>query len=324
MIFCPLHNHSEFSALDGLSTCREIAERAVELGCPCCGITDHGTVAGHLEFAKELAKRDVKPIFGAELYHGVQPKGYKNWTRNERDQSHFVVGATSNEGLRNLWRLNDLASKNFRYVGRVNWEDLEGFSEGLFATSACIQGLVPQGVLQGDLTALDKYLEIYKDKFFIELHTYPGYEHEQLNLALAQVAQERGIPVVYANDAHFAFPRQYATHDVYVAMQTGDSIDTSIQDRKMWHPMALYMMDEVEIRDALHYLPSSVVDEALRNTVEIGEMCDVQLPEVRRHLPVFIPEHSPFVEEEHKGDSAAKLFIDLVERGIHLRYADPS
>src|SRR4051812_36696762 len=86
MIFCPLHNHSEYSALDGLSTPKEIAERAVELGCPCCALTDHGTVAGHLEFAKEMEKHGIKPIFGAELYHGIKPKGYTGWTRNERDQ----------------------------------------------------------------------------------------------------------------------------------------------------------------------------------------------------------------------------------------------
>lgn len=325
MQFCPLHNHSEYSALDGLSTCREIAERAVELGCPCCGITDHGTVAGHLQFAKELAKVDVKPIFGSELYHGIKPKGFTGWTRNERDSAHFVVGAMTNEGLRNLWRLTSTGSTNFRYVPRVTWDDLEGYGEGLFATSACIAGLIPQAINNGgDLSCLDKYLEIFGDNFYIELHTYPGPEHEQINHGLVQISRERGIPVVYANDAHFAFPNQYQAHDAFVAMQTGESIDTPISDRKMWHPMALYMMDEGEIRDALHYLPESVVDEALSNTTLLADKCDVQIPEIRRHLPVFIPEHSPYVDEEAKDDSAAKLFIDLVERGLHMRYKDPS
>jgi DNA polymerase-3 subunit alpha len=321
MIFAPLHNHSEYSALDGLSTCREIAARCEELGCPCCGLTDHGTVAGHLEFAKELTKRGIKPIFGAELYHGLKPKGYTGWKRNERDQSHFVVGAITNEGLRNLWRLVDASSANFRYVGRVTWDDLEGYSDGLFATSACIQGLVAQGISNGgDLTALDKYLNIFRGNFYIELHTYPGHEQEQINLGLAQVAQERGIPVVYANDAHFAYPKQYPAHDAYVAMQTGENIDTPINDRKMWHPMALYIQEESEIRDALHYLPTSVVDEALRNTVELGERVSAQLPEVKRHLPVFVPKDCEFVNDKTVG--ASKLFIDLVEQGVLARYGE--
>jgi DNA polymerase-3 subunit alpha len=319
-VFCPLHNHTEFSALDGLSTPREVAQRAVELGSPAVGITDHGTVAGHLEFAKEVAKHGIKPIFGSELYHGVKPQGYTNWTRNERDQSHFVVGAQTSEGLRNLWRLVDFASTNFRYVGRVTWEVLEQYNAGLFATSACIQGLVPQGIRDGDLKSLDRYLDIFGDRFYIELHTYPGPDQEEMNKALVQVAGERGIPVVYANDAHFAFPNQYQAHDAYVAMQTGQNVDTPLSERKMWHPIALYMMEEWEIRDSLHYLPESVVDEALNNSVLIAEQCDVELPEIKRHLPVFIPKDCPFVED--KSVSAVKLFIDLVEQGISARYGE--
>jgi DNA polymerase-3 subunit alpha len=90
----------------------------------------------------------------------------------------------------------------------------------------------------------------------------------------------------------------------------------------MWHPMALYMMEEWEIRNNQHYLPESVIDEALRNSVEIGEKCNAELPAIKRHLPVFIPAHSPYVKEEHKQDSAAKLFIDLVEAGIIYRYGE--
>jgi DNA polymerase-3 subunit alpha len=314
--FVPLHNHTEFSTLDGLSTPKEVAERAAELGCPCCGITDHGTVAGHLQFYKELTAKGIKPILGCELYHGVKTE----FSRNERDQAHFVAGAMTSEGLRNLWRLVDAASANFRYVGRVNWDMLAKYSEGLFATSACIQGLVPQGVMASDLTALDKYLEIFRDRFYIELHTYPGPDQEELNLALVQVATERGIPVVYANDAHFAFPGQYNVHDAYVAMQTGQSVDTPLSERKMWHPMALYMQDEWEIRDALGYLPESVIDEALRNTVDIGGKVDVSLPAVNRHLPKFIPADCQFVAS--KGVTAQTLFIDLVEQGVQARYGE--
>jgi len=322
MQFAPLHNHSEYSALDGFSTCEEIAERCVELGCPCCGITDHGTVAGHLEFAKALAKRDIKPIFGTELYHGVKPKGYKGWTRNERDQAHLVVGAMTNEGLRNLWRLNDIASQNFRYVGRVTWDDLEGYSDGLFCTTACIASLVSSELLAGHSESLNKYVEIFKDNLYVELHTYPSPDQEQINLALCQIATERGLPVVYANDAHFAYPGQYAQHDAYVAMQTGESIDTPINDRKMWHPFALYMMDETEIRNHLHYLPDSVVDEALSNTVALGSRCNVSLPSIKPHLPIFIPKHCEFVPEHHREDNASKLFIDLVENGLKDRYGE--
>src|SRR3954471_4183209 len=278
-MYSPIHNHSEFSALDGLSTCREIAERCVVMGCECCGLTDHATVAGHLEFAKAMAKCDLKPIFGCELYHGVKLPPFG---KNERDQAHFVAGARTDEGLRNLWRLVDAASTNFRYVGRVNWEMLERHREGLFATSACIQGLVAQGVSgeEIDLDPLNRYLEIFRDNFYVEIHTYPGEEHEILNQRLVEIARERGVPLIYATDAHFAGPEQYEVHDTYVAAQTGETIFVPQEDRKMWHPKALYMQDEGQIRESLHYLPDDVVDEALRNSGELAAKCNATLPQV--------------------------------------------
>jgi DNA polymerase III alpha subunit len=61
------------------------------MGCPCCGLTDHGVVAGHLDFDKEIRKVGGKPIFGCELYHGVRI-GEK--LGNKRDQAHLIALAS--------------------------------------------------------------------------------------------------------------------------------------------------------------------------------------------------------------------------------------
>lgn len=317
MIYSPIHNHSEYSALDGLSTCKEIAERCAELGVESVGLSDHGTVSGHLEFAKELTKKDIKPVFACELYHGVKTE----FGKNERDQAHFLAGALTDEGLRNLWRMVDRASKNFRYVGRVSWDILSKCSEGVFATSACMAGLVSRELREGKTDALNSYLEIFKDRFYIELHTYPSSEQETINVQLADIARERGIPVVYATDAHFASPDQYEVHDAYVAMSTGDNIYTPVEDRKMWHPKALYIQGEMEIRKSLSYLPDSVVDEALANSGQLAAECQANLPEVKRHLPMFVPSESPWVEKHDEDRSAAEIFLQEIEKGLEVRYS---
>ncbi len=317
----PLHNHSEYSTLDGLSTVREIAERCVELGCECCGLTDHGVVSGHLDFGKTLQKYGIKPIYGCELYHGLTP-GKPQGKGQVRDQFHFVVGAKTDEGLRNLWRLVSQASTNYHYVARATWDMIDKYSEGLFATSACLAGLVTKGIQEDDHSYLDKYLNIFGDDFYIELHTYPTAHQMEINEALVRLAQERGVGLVYANDAHYAFPEQYEYHDAYVAMSTGQGIDTPFEDRKMWHPAALYMMGEEEIRGSLNYLPDSVVDEALENSVLIASQCNAELPEVKRHLPAFIPKESAYVQAEKKDMGAAELFLDLVEMGLYDRYGE--
>ena len=318
MNFAPIHNHTEYSALDGLSTCKEIAERCEKIGVEYVGISDHGTVSGHLEFKKEREKHTIKPVFACELYHGITTEATRK--KGERDQAHFIAGALDDEGLRNLWRLVDKASENFYYVGRVTWETLKAYKEGVFATSACIQGLVSQKLREGDTEAFNNYLDIYKDNFYVEIHTYPADDQEEMNLALVQLAQERGVPVIYATDAHFADPEQYEVHDTYVAMQTGENIFIADEDRKMWHPNALYIQGEEEIRESLSYLPTSVVDEALHNSYELAQRCSAALPKVSRHLPDFVPADSPYIEPEQEQYSAAEVLVWAVEKGIEGRY----
>lgn len=314
--YCPIHNHSEYSNIDGLSTTREIGQRVTDLGYEAVGLSDHGTVSGHLDFAKEMQSRDIKPIFACELYHGINPdaRGAK------RDQAHFLAGAMTDEGLKNLWRLVDKASTNFFHVGRVTWDMLDQYSEGLFATSACIQSLVCQELLDDKLDALNRYLRIFRDNFYIELHTYPAEDQWALNIKLAQVAQERGIPVTIANDAHFAFPEQYEIHDTYLAMKMRENVYMDPADRKMWHPNGLYIQSVDEIRANLSHLPDSVVDEGLRNTVDIAERVAADLPQIRRHLPTFIPKQCPWIEDPP--EKASVLFIDLVEEGLVRRYGE--
>lgn len=319
MNFAPIHNHSEYSALDGLSTCKEIATRCQKIGVHAVGITDHGNVSGHLEFAKEMAKHDIKPLFGCELYHGVTTAETR--TKGQRDANHFVAGAMNDGGLRNLWRLVDAASENFYFVGRVNWEMLKKYGDGLFATSACIQGLVSRELEAGDTDSLSRYLDIFGDNFYIEIHTYDAEFQEEANVALVDLAAERGVPIIYATDAHFADPDQYEVHDAYVAMQTGETKMTPIEERKMWHPKSLYIQDEAQIRESLSYLPKSVVDEALENSFMLAEKCNAALPEVKRHLPAFVPKESPYLKEQ-AAMSAAEVMMWAVEGGINERYGE--
>lgn len=331
---CSLHVHSEYSNIDGVSKLIENIERAKDLGMEAIGLTDHGVIAGHLEFDKLARKNDIKPIFGCEMYHGVR----MGETFKGRDQAHLIVLAKTDEGLKNLWRLSDRASRedHAHFVDRVNWDDLKEFREGLIVTSACPLGLVAKGILKGDYSAFNKYLDIFGDNFYVELTTYPGdalFEDKdsdepvtprQLNEALVDLANERGVPLVYGDDGHYAKPELFAAHDAYVARGTGQTIDTPISERKMYHPEGALVIKSLEdVQSALSYLPQSIIDECLSNSVEIARSVDAHLPEIRRHLPVFIPGESPWVPEGVYGDAqAAELFVDLVEEGMERCYGE--
>lgn len=331
-----LHVHSEYSSLDGWSTVDEIAERMLEIKCPFCGLTDHGVVAGHIEFDKAMRSRGLNPVFGAELYHGVK---FDTLKKNERDQAHLIALAMTDEGLRNLWRLTDATSDraHFHHVGRVTNEDIVKYKEGIIFTSACPLGLVPQGLLKGDNTMLNWYLENLGDNFRMEITTYPGdvewrdsdsedgedviVTPRLINEMVVDAAQERGVKITYGDDGHYARPDQYEAHDMYIASQTRQSMYTPLEERKMWHPPgALCIKDEKTVRENLSYLPESVIDEAIVNTHEIGESADAHLPDVGKpHIPVFIPGDCPWLDDPD--EDVAALFTRLVSEGIERIYA---
>src|SRR5262245_63740966 len=66
--FVHLHNHSDYSLLDGASPIPGMVARAAELRMPALALTDHGSLFGAVEFYQEARKAGVKPIVGMEAY----------------------------------------------------------------------------------------------------------------------------------------------------------------------------------------------------------------------------------------------------------------
>lgn len=344
----PLHNHSEYSALDGLGTCEEIADRIAELNLCGCAITDHGLVCGHRDFAKHMLAKGLKPIYGIEAYQAKDsrllrpdPVPYvdtngKNRTKTPRDAAHLILLAQNATGLRNLNILSDEANRTgFYFAPRLDWELLERYNEGIIATSACLSGLVAKELGMDSSEALDNYLRIFGDRFYVELHTYSAEKQRKTNHALVRLAQERGIPLVYASDAHFCKPEDYFTHEMILNMQMKSNyhsaknvtVDGDVDEdyshdgsANCYHPKSLYIMGEAEVRAALDYLPRKVVDEAISNSDLIASQCNVELPETRMHMPVFKMPESATVEFP---DDNQLALLELAEEGLVERYGDP-
>lgn len=317
----PLHNHSHYSALDGLSKPEDIAKRCQELGFHSCAITDHDVVAGHIKFYKTMQEHDIKPLLGIETYQtpGNRQNNYsmrRDENGNKADNFHLILIAMNNTGLRNLWALNSESHKTgFYYNARLDWDLLSKYNEGLICTSACGLSLFNQAVMgnprlddPGDY--LDRYLDIFGDRFYIELSTYSGEWVENYNSQAAWYAGQRGIPVVYANDAHYAFPDQYDLHETVLCMQYREKI----KDRQEpHHTHDLYIMSEDEVYQRLaKYLGSSVATEAIESSETIASQCNVSLPEYKQHNPVFIPD----VKYKNSKEMLFQLAVDGYEKKV--------
>ena len=173
--YVPLHVHTHYSLLDGLSKTHDIIARCKEYGIGACAITDHGTLFGAMEFYYAARDAGVKPIIGCELY--VSPTTHKDKSgKSSSDASdHLVLLCRDGEGYHNLCKLSSLAHIEGRhYKPRVDDELLAKYSKGLMASTACLGGRIPRLLRHGKLEEADQVAEKYagifgRDGFFIEM-----------------------------------------------------------------------------------------------------------------------------------------------------------
>ena len=96
MSWTPLHLHSHYSLLDGLSRPSQIASRCSELGHASCALTDHGTISGAVAFTQAMKDKNIKPILGCEFYLSQESATIKS--PENRGLSHLCVLAKNKKG----------------------------------------------------------------------------------------------------------------------------------------------------------------------------------------------------------------------------------
>ena len=128
MKFFPLHVHSHYSLLDGLSKPKDIANRCVDLNLEGSALTDHGTISGAVSFVNAMKNKNKKPILGCEFYICKE----KPEEKQERKLSHLVVLAKNIEGWKNLLGATSESNRPefFYYKPRLDLEGLSRFVDG--------------------------------------------------------------------------------------------------------------------------------------------------------------------------------------------------
>jgi DNA polymerase III subunit alpha len=309
--FVHLHNHSDYSLLDGASPISGMVERAAALAMPALALTDHGSLFGAVEFYQEARKAGVKPIIGMEAY---VTRGRRQ-DRTKDTAHHLVLLARDERGFRNLMRLSSLAFlEGFYYKPRVDHELLAAHAEGLLALSACPKGEIGSDILDDDdegatRTAL-RYREIFgAENFFLEIQNHGLEIEEKIRTRVSAIAGRTGIPLVATNDCHYLRHEDADAHDVLLCIQTGKSVDDV---KRMRYPTdQLFFRSADEMRDRF---PDHL--EALRNTLAVAERCNLQMEFGKPLLPAFpLPPGAGSPEE---------YLRELTAAALGGRYPDPS
>jgi DNA polymerase III subunit alpha len=321
-----LHVHSEHSFLDGLSTIDQIVERVVKLDQEAIAITDHGECSGHLRLQRAAEKAGIKPLLGMEGY--FTEDRFERSGRKGENYDHMTIIAINNTGLQNLWALSSMAYLEGTYYGnpRFDWELLEKYQEGLIVTGGCMGGCVGKHLKDGErydkaIERIARYQAIFGDRFHLELHTYLDPESNEWNARVAEAAIDYSVPLLAVSDSHYAEPDQWFAHELMTAVQMGKTM--SDPSRFSYGPNQLCLFSEEETRSRLSYLPESIVDQAIKRTNEIAQMCDARIPGSRK-MPVFYstPEQDErkFKEIAEKGFN--KKIVGHVKEGLLQKYRE--
>ena len=142
MAFVHLHNHTEYSLLDGHTHIYDMVKRAADLGMPAVAISDHGVMSGVPQLCEmcdkveeETGKR-VKPIYGCEVYFTTDEELKRD---GKPKLYHLLLLAKTNEGYHNLVKLvSESHVDNFYYKPRTTFSMLQKYGKGIIGSSACI------------------------------------------------------------------------------------------------------------------------------------------------------------------------------------------
>ena len=310
MSFTHLHLHTGYSLLDGSSKIPELVRRVKELGMDACAITDHGVMYGVIEFYKACKAEGIKPIIGCEVYVAPGSRFEKGKEKSAERYNHLILLAENDTGHKNLMKLVSRGfTEGFYYKPRVDYELLSEYHEGIIASSACLAGIVPTKLRNGDYEGAKEEAMRLKDifgenNFFLELQDHGLSEQKFVNQGLMRISSETGIPLVATNDCHYLYKEDAEAHDVLICIQTQKNVYD--EDRMKYEGGQFYVKSPEEMEEVFHYIP-----EAIHNTEEIARRCNVEIEFGKYHLPQYpVPE----------GYTSLSYLNKLCEDGFKKRY----
>jgi DNA polymerase-3 subunit alpha len=287
--FVHLHLHTEYSLLDGACRLDRLVDKARELKFPALAITDHGAMHGVIDFYKEARDRGIKPIIGCEVYVAPGSRLEKKTSSGGRDvYHHLLLLARDVAGYKNLIRLTTEAHlTGYYYKPRIDKELLAAHKDGLIAFSGCLASEVPDWILKDQPDKAREAVDWFKqtlgqENYYLELQNHGIAEQARVNRHLIQLAKEFGLKLVATNDVHYVEKNHSHAHDCLICIGT----QTQLADTKRmrYEPEQFYLRTAEEMKARFAETP-----EAVKNTLEVAEKCNVEIEFGKLHYPVFTP-----------------------------------
>ncbi|MFK0106439.1 DNA polymerase III subunit alpha [Streptomyces sp. NPDC091217] len=337
--FVHLHNHTEYSMLDGAQKLKPMFAEVERQGMPAVAMSDHGNMFGAYEF-HQVSKGfgGVKPIIGIEAY--VAPSSRRNrkqefWGpggqramsddgEGSKDVSgggrftHMTMWARNVQGLRNLFYMSTEASYTGQFPSgkpRMDMELISEHAEGIIATTGCPSGAIQTRLRLNQYDEARKVASTYQDIFgrenyFLELMDHGLSIEREVRDGLLRLAKDLNIPLLATNDAHYVHEDQADAHDNLLCIGVGKN--KADEKRFRFQGSGYYLKTAQEMRALFSELP-----EACDNTLLIAER-------IESYDSVFENvDEMPQFPDVPEGETQESWLRKDVMKGLAMRYGDP-
>jgi len=302
--FVHLRLHTEYSLVDSVVRVPELMDAVAAAHMPAVALTDETNLFAMVKFYRAALERGVKPIVGVDL---------RVADNAERSQSSCLTLLCQSEaGYRNLTRLVSRAYLERPRRGAPlierRWLTSADLA-GTIALSGATQGEVGRALAHGRERdaerALDAWLELFGDRFYLELQRVGRPDEEAYVAAAVALGARRGVPLVATNDVRFLTAADFEPHEARVCIHDGALLADPSRPRRYTRQQYLRTPAEMAVLFA-------DVPEALANSVEIARRCTLALKLGAARLPEYpVP----------PGTSAAEYLTCEAERGLGERVA---
>ena len=313
-----LHNHTQYSLLDGLTRVPDLLNFVKDTGMEAVAMTDHGTLSGAIEFYKEAAAAEVKPIIGIETYVAARKHTDKD-PQKDKNRFHLILLAMNHQGYQNLMQLSTIANLDgYYYFPRVDHELLERYNEGVIALSACMGGEIGDALKNDDYAKAKEvaswYKSVFGDRYYLEIqdHGHPknplhSPEQQAINEQVLKLGKELDIKVALTCDAHYLKHEDQDAHEILLCVGTGSFL--SDEKRMSLKDFPLHVVDPAELIDRW----GDEHPDVITTTREIADRCSVEIELGKILIPKFpVP----------KGEDEKSYLHKLVWQGLSWRYGD--
>lgn len=353
--FAHLHMHSAYSILDSVSKVSDIVKRLKEQGSTHAALTEHGNLASQPEFYAECKKSNLQMIPACEFYMTTDAnkkteEGVEGG-RGKRTAHHLILLAMNENGWRNIKLLNTQANRQFYYVPRIDYKDLQQHGSDIICMTACLKGIVPHhlAIDEFDIAAehARRLKSIFEDRFYLEVQDGGLDVQPKVNKAMRALSEHLSIPIVGAQDAHYVDRNDVEAHEALWAIRTQDTFDQPVGYGKGKEFRPYYRTREYWLKSMEEILGEELTTEGgerrrtdlrqseLEMSQVIAERCKPVPIDSRMHLPryEFVPEvalgcatkcHTETDGHGHTEDlTAFNYLMQLVIDGYEGRYGHP-